>query len=47
MRCVAMSGYGSPADKARGVAEGFDEYLVKPVDSASLQRILGRIASTD
>lgn len=35
--CVAMSGYGSAADKERGIVAGFDEYLVKPVDMTALQ----------
>ena len=45
IRCVAMSGYGSPADVQRGLDAGFDEYLVKPVDIAELQQVLARCRS--
>ena len=41
---VAMSGYGSPEDRALGKAAGFDEYMVKPVDLALLRTWLrGRV----
>lgn len=29
---IALSGYGQDADRARALASGFDEHLVKPVD---------------
>jgi len=37
---VAMSGYGSPEDRAQAQAAGFDEYLVKPVDLDLLRKWL-------
>jgi PAS domain S-box-containing protein len=39
---VAVSGYGQPADQARGVAAGFDRHLVKPVD---VRRLIETLAS--
>jgi signal transduction histidine kinase len=33
---IALSGYGQPEDRARALAAGFDEYLVKPVRPDSL-----------
>jgi CheY-like chemotaxis protein len=39
---VAMTGYGPPEEAQRGVAAGFDRYLVKPVDPEVLAAILGR-----
>ena len=38
---VAVTGYGQPADRDRGVESGFDVYLVKPVDVERLRDILG------
>jgi PAS domain S-box-containing protein len=37
---IALSGYGQQADRARGMAAGFDHYLVKPADLAQLETIL-------
>jgi DNA-binding response OmpR family regulator len=37
---IALSGYGQAADRARGLAAGFDHYLVKPADLAQLDTIL-------
>ena len=39
---VALSGYGSSADRARARAAGFDEYLVKPADLDVLREWLRR-----
>jgi PAS domain S-box-containing protein len=39
-RLIALSGYGQAADRARGLAAGFDHYLVKPADLAQLETIL-------
>jgi signal transduction histidine kinase/CheY-like chemotaxis protein len=33
---IALTGYGQPDDAARGLAAGFDRYLVKPVGAAAL-----------
>jgi two-component system CheB/CheR fusion protein len=38
---IALTGYGQRADRALALAAGFDEHLVKPVDLATLQRLLG------
>jgi signal transduction histidine kinase/CheY-like chemotaxis protein len=39
---VAMSGYGTPEDGQAGLAAGFDDYLVKPVDETKLSGVLKR-----
>ena len=36
VQLIAVSGYGQEADLARSLAAGFDEHLVKPVDSRRL-----------
>jgi len=33
---IALTGYGQPDDEARGLAAGFDRYLVKPVGASAL-----------
>lgn len=38
---VALTGYGQPADRARTAAAGFDEHLIKPIDVAALNEVLG------
>jgi CheY-like chemotaxis protein len=37
---VAVSGYGSPEDKAKSARSGFDAHLVKPVDFRALLALL-------
>ena len=37
---VALTGYSLEADRERGMSSGFDEYLVKPIGLAELQRAL-------
>lgn len=37
---IATSGYGQPEDRRRALAAGFDEYLLKPVDTTILLRLL-------
>jgi signal transduction histidine kinase len=39
---VALTGYGSPEQKARSLAAGFDLHLVKPVDAARLESLLAQ-----
>jgi CheY-like chemotaxis protein len=39
---IALTGYGQPEDRARGLAAGFDRYLVKPI---SVQVLLELLAS--
>jgi CheY-like chemotaxis protein len=38
---VALTGYGRAEDHARGLAAGFDAYLVKPVDTGRLLALIG------
>lgn len=45
LHLVAVTGYGRPEDRARALDAGFDDYMVKPLDHASLDRVLGAIAS--
>ena len=40
VRLLALSGYGQPADRARGHGAGFDVHLVKPID---VRTLLGHI----
>jgi CheY-like chemotaxis protein len=42
-RLVAVTGYGQADDKRRANAAGFDDHLVKPVDIADLERMLGTV----
>jgi PAS domain S-box-containing protein len=37
---VALSGYGSPEDKQRAAAAGFDAHLIKPVDFEDLRKLI-------
>lgn len=39
---VALTGYGRAVDRARALASGFDEHIVKPVNPDVLVRLLGR-----
>lgn len=39
-RFVALTGFGRSEDRERGLAAGFDAYLVKPVDPDALMRLL-------
>ncbi len=41
MRLVAMTGYDGEADQQRSREAGFDAHLVKPVEIAALQEVLG------
>jgi CheY-like chemotaxis protein/two-component sensor histidine kinase len=42
-RLVAMTGYGSPDDRRRGVEAGFGAHLVKPVDIDELTALLAHL----
>lgn len=42
IQLIAISGYGQDTDRARAVEAGFEDYLLKPVDPASLRERLGR-----
>lgn len=37
---VALTGYRREQDRARGLEAGFDHYLLKPVSSEALERLL-------
>jgi two-component system, chemotaxis family, CheB/CheR fusion protein len=41
---IAVSGYGTAADRSRARDAGFDRHLLKPVDPAALQRMLAELA---
>jgi CheY-like chemotaxis protein len=40
VRLIAITGYGQPEDRERARNAGIDQYLVKPIDAASLARLL-------
>src|SRR5690606_23271173 len=42
VRLFGITGYGSDADRERGIEAGLDDYLVKPVDPALLAELLAR-----
>ena len=37
---MALTGYGQAADRARALAEGFDEHLVKPVELSTVETVV-------
>jgi two-component system, sensor histidine kinase len=43
IRLVALTGYGSDADRRRALEAGFDEHSVKPVDIDALLATLDRL----
>jgi len=38
---IALTGYGQRSDRDSALEAGFDEHIVKPVDLANLERVLG------
>lgn len=44
-RLVALTGYGSPQDRERALAAGFDDHLVKPVPADRMQRLLHELGA--
>ena len=42
---IALSGHGEPADVERSLGAGFGTHLVKPLDLARLQAVLGSLAA--
>jgi len=40
LRLIALTGYGSPEDKKRALAAGFDEHVVKPISMEVLEALL-------
>ncbi len=41
---IALTGYGSDADRRLSEEAGFDHHLVKPVGAREVQRLLGKVA---
>lgn len=39
---IAITGYGSPADRLRSEQAGIDLHLLKPVDTVDLNKLLRR-----
>ena len=44
IKLVAFTGYGLAADRARALAAGFDEHLVKPASLKIIQSVIDRLA---
>lgn len=42
-RIVAISGWGQPEDRERSRSAGFDEHLVKPIESHTVDRLLKHV----
>ena len=42
LRLIALTGYGQAEDRRRSEEVGFDAHLVKPIDAARLDHVLGR-----
>jgi CheY-like chemotaxis protein len=40
LRIVAITGFGQASDRARSRAAGFADHVVKPIDLATLRRVL-------
>jgi CheY-like chemotaxis protein len=47
IKLVAITGYGLESDRARTVAAGFDQHLVKPVEMKTLQSTLEKITGRE
>jgi two-component system CheB/CheR fusion protein len=45
MWLIALTGYGQAADRIVGRNAGFDEHLVKPVDTDQLLQLLAEMRS--
>ena len=44
IRLIAVTGYGQEGDRARALAEGFDDFIVKPVNE---ERLAATLAACD
>lgn len=42
LRLVALTGYGTPEDRQRALAAGFDDHLAKPIGLPELEALLAR-----
>jgi CheY-like chemotaxis protein len=40
MRLVALTGYSQEKDRTRSMISGFDQHLIKPIDLATIRRVL-------
>jgi len=40
IRMIALTGYGTAADRQRALQAGFDEHAVKPMNAAQLARLM-------
>jgi CheY-like chemotaxis protein len=40
MKLIAVTGWGQADDKVRAQSAGFDQHLVKPIDSTDIDRLL-------
>jgi len=40
VRLIALTGYGTAADRQRAMEAGFDEHIVKPVGADRLAKLL-------
>jgi CheY-like chemotaxis protein len=43
IKLVALTGYGTDDDRAQTAEAGFDRHVVKPIDLATLDRVLGEL----
>jgi CheY-like chemotaxis protein len=42
---IALTGYGQSEDRVRALAQGFDHYLVKPVDPLALLKLITTVGA--
>jgi CheY-like chemotaxis protein len=42
---IAVTGYGQPGDRARVMAAGFDEHLVKPLDASRISELIEQMVT--
>jgi PAS domain S-box-containing protein len=45
MAIIALTGWGQDEDRRRSSEAGFDHHLIKPVERASLEKLLGELAA--
>jgi CheY-like chemotaxis protein len=43
LKLIALTGYGQGKDRARALAAGFDDHLVKPAAPESISKALQRL----
>jgi CheY-like chemotaxis protein len=43
VRLIALTGYGTPEDRAQALASGFDTHLTKPADPDELRRLVATV----